>query len=445
MATGPPRRRTAGNSCSRCAAQRAASGSSRPISIRAIASKRFSSPTARVLAGLILGLAMGAVAAATQHPALLAIATAVEPVGTLWTNAIRMTVIPLVVALVVTGVAATADLRYVGRLGARAVPAFIALLLAGGLFALLLAPLALERLAIPADVAASLRGGALDNADQPQMPGFVDRIVAIVPANPLRAAVEGAMLPLIVFTLVFAVALARLEPSRREPIVQLFQSVADTMLVVVRWVLACAPIGIFALALGLAARLGAAAAGALVFYMATLSVVLLLFMLALYPLASAVGRVSIARFAAALGAAQAVAFSSRSSLAALPALIAGAQQRLQASPAVTGFVLPFAVSVFRVNVPIAWVVGAVFLGKLYGVPLEVPELLGLILTATLISFSVPGIPSASLFLLAPVLVDLGLPAEGAGILIAVDAIPDMFKTTLNVTSHLTVATIVDRR
>lgn len=388
---------------------------------------------------------MGAVAAATQHPALRAIVTAIEPVGTLWTNAIRMTVIPLVIALVVTGVAATADLRYVGRLGARAVPAFIVLLVAGGLFALLLAPLALERLTISPDVAASLRGGALDAAEQPPMPGFVDRIVAIVPANPVRALVEGAMLPLIVFTLVFAVALARLEPTRRQPIVQLFQSVADTMLVVVRWVLAWAPLGIFGLALGLGAQLGAAAAGALLFYMATLSVILLLFMLALYPLARVLGGVSIARFAAALGAPQAVAFSSRSSLAALPALIAGAQQRLQASPAVTGFVLPFAVSVFRVNVPIAWVVGAVFLGKLYGVPLEVPALLGLILTATLISFSVPGIPSASLFLLAPVLVDLGLPAEGAGILIAVDAIPDMFKTTLNVTSHLTVATVVDRR
>ena len=125
-------------------------------------------------------------------------------------------------------------------------------------------------------------------------------------------------------------------------------------------------------------------------------------------------------------------------------MITGARERLQASPPITGFVLPFAVSVFRINVPIAWVVGALFLSKLYGVELETPALLGLVVTATLISFSVPGIPSSSLFLLAPVLVDLGLPAEGAGILIAVDVLPDMFKTTLNVTSHLTVATVVNR-
>ena len=399
-------------------------------------------PTTRVLAGLVLGLALGALAAATASPSLRAVADAVEPVGTLWTNAIRMTVIPLVVALVITGVAAVADLRHVGRLGVRALVAFIVLLVAGGLFALLLAPLALDRLVIPADVAASLRDSVPDMAAAPEMPGLTERIIAIVPANPIRAAAEGAMLPLIVFTLIFAVALMRLDPARRDPMVRLFAAIGDVTLVVVGWILALAPIGIFALALGLAARLGAAAAGALVFYMITLSVILFLFLVLLHPVAALLGKISVARFATALAPALAVAFSSRSSLAALPALISGARERLHAPPAVTGFVLPLAVSVFRINVPIAWVVGVIFLGKLYGVPLGTPELLGLIVTATLISFSVPGIPSASLFLLAPVLVDLGLPAEGAGVLIAVDAIPDMFKTTLNVTSHLTVATIV---
>jgi Na+/H+-dicarboxylate symporter len=379
-----------------------------------------------------------------HHPALRVVAVALEPVGTLWTNAIRMTVVPLVTALVITGVAAAADLRHVGRLGARLLPAFVVLLVAGGLFALVLAAPVLDRLVIPPDVAASLRAHAtVDTAAEAAMPGLVERIVAIVPANPLRAAADGAMLPLVVFTLLFAVALAHLEPARREPVVRLFQAIADAMLVVVRWVLAVAPFGIFALAFGLAARLGAAAAAALVYYMATLSVVLFLFALALYPVAVVFGRVPLARFAAALAPAQAVALSSRSSLAALPAMLAGARDRLHASPTTTGFVLPLAVSVFRLNVPIAWVVGVVFLGKLYGVELGLAALLGLIVTATLLSFSVPGIPSGSLFLLAPVLVDLGLPAEGVGILIAVDLIPDMFKTTLNVTSHLTVAALVD--
>jgi Na+/H+-dicarboxylate symporter len=404
-------------------------------------------PTARVLLALIAGLVLGVVAAATGSRPLLAIAIGVEPVGTLWTNAVRMTVIPLVVALIVTGVTATADPRHLGRLGARALPLFVGLLLASGVFALLVAPLSLDRLHIPPEVAAGLRAGAAASdaaAGARQMPSLVQRIVEVVPANPIKAAADGALLPLVVFTLVFAFALTRLDVARRDPVVQLFQAVADAMLVVVRWVLVLAPIGIFALASGLGARMGTAAAGALLHYVATLSGVLLAFLLFLYPLTRLLGGVPLRRFAAAAAPAQAVAFSTRSSLAALPVMIASARERLGASPAITGFVLPLAVSVFRLNVPIAWVVGALFLSRLYGVPLGGAELAGLVVTSTLISFSVPGIPSSSLFLIAPVIVELGLPAEGVGILIAVDAVPDMFKTGLNVTSHLSAAAVLNR-
>jgi Na+/H+-dicarboxylate symporter len=404
-------------------------------------------PTARVLLALIAGLALGVVATASDSRALLAVATGVEPVGTLWTNAVRMTVIPLVVALIVTGVAATADPRRLGRLGARTLPLFVGLLLASGMFALLVAPLSLDRLHIPPEVAADLRASAAASAaaaDARRMPSLVQRIVEVVPANPIRAAADGALLPLVVFALVFAFALTRLDAARRDPVVQLLQAVADAMLVIVRWVLALAPVGIFALASGLGARMGASAAGALFHYVATLSGVLLAFLLLLYPLTRLLAGVPLRRFAAAAAPAQAVAFSTRSSLAALPVMITSARDRLSANPAITGFVLPLAVSVFRLNVPIAWVVGALFLSRLYGVPLGGAELAGLVVTATLISFSVPGIPSSSLFLIAPVLVELGLPAEGVGILIAVDAVPDMFKTGLNVTSHLTAAAVLNR-
>jgi len=404
-------------------------------------------PTARVLLALIAGLVLGVAAASTGSGSLLAIATGVEPVGTLWTNAVRMTVIPLVVALIVTGVAATADPRRLGWLGARALPLFLGLLLASGVFALLVAPLSLDRLHIPPEVAADLRASAATSdaaADARRMPSLVQRIVEVVPANPIKAAADGALLPLVVFTLVFAFALTRLDVARRDPVVQLFQAVADAMLVVVGWVLALAPIGIFALASGLGARMGTAAAGALLHYVATLSGVLLAFLLLLYPLTRLLGGVPLRSFAAAAAPAQAVAFSTRSSLAALPVMITSARERLGASPAITGFVLPLAVSVFRLNVPIAWVVGALFLSRLYGVPLGGAELAGLVVTSTLISFSVPGIPSSSLFLIAPVIVELGLPAEGVGILIAVDAVPDMFKTGLNVTSHLAAAAVLNR-
>jgi proton glutamate symport protein len=247
-----------------------------------------------------------------------------------------------------------------------------------------------------------------------------------------------------VFTFIFAAALKRLEQSRREPVIRLFQALGDAMLIVVRWVLAIAPVGIFALAIGLGVRMGVGAASALLHYVLTVSATLFVFTLGLYPIAWLLGGTSVRQFAGAALPAQAVAFSSRSSLAALPALIAGARDCLGLPSAITGFALPLAVSVFRVGVPISWVAGALFLGRLYGVNLSTPAILGLVVTSAFISFSVPGIPGASLFLIAPVLVSLGLPAEGAGILLAVDAIPDMFKTTSNVTAHLAAAAVLGR-
>ena len=402
-----------------------------------------------VLLALGLGLALGAAAAASHSGALASLVSAFDVVGTLWINAIRMTVVPLVVALVITGVVSTADSRRVGRLGLLAIPIFLAFLLAGGVFALLAGHLSLDRLAIAPQVAASLRAGvsgagsaAAQGAQQ--VPSLVQRLIEVIPANPLKAAVDGAMLPLVVFTLMLGLALTGLPAGRREPLVQFFQAVGDAMMVLVGWVLVVAPIGIFGLAVALGFRMGAAAAGALLHYVITLSAVMVVYTAAVYPVAAVLGRVPLRNFGPAAAPAQAVAFSSRSSLAALPAMIAGARERLGLSPAITGFALPLAVSVFRVNVPMAWVVGVLFLGRLYGVPLDTVQMGGLIVTSTLLSFSAPGIPSGSLFMLAPVLVGMGLPAEGAGILIALDPIPDLFKTMANVTSHLGSVTILAR-
>lgn len=398
-----------------------------------------------VLVALVAGIATGATVQSVASSGLLHAAEYVVMIGTLWINAIRMTVIPLVAALTIASVATSGEAAHVGRLGGRALAVFTLILLAGGFLALLVAPLAMQRLAIPPEVADRLRatvGGAA--AAVPAMPSLAQRIVDMVPVNPVKAAVDGALLPVVVFSLALGLALTRVSAERREAFVAVCRAVSDALLVVVGWVLAAAPLGVFALAVGLGAKMGAASAGAIAYYMVTLSAVLLAFTLLLYPAVAVFGRVSLARFAAAVLPAQAVAFTTRSSLAALPAVITGAQRKLGLGQDATGFTIPLAVSILRTNVPIAWVVGFLFLGKLYGVPVEVGALTMLVVTSTLIAFSVPGIPSASLFLITPVLVEYGIPAEGVGILIAVDAIPDMFKTLLNSTSHLASAAVVSR-
>lgn len=392
----------------------------------------------RVLLALTLGLALG-VSLATWGNASAGVVSVADAIGTLWTNAIRMTVIPLVAALTIASVAGTgasADLR---RAMTRALVVFLILLVSGGVLALVIGQLAFADFVLPADVAARVRGSATAVGASPTLPSLGQRIIDMVPSNPIKSAADGALLPLVVFTLALGFALKQAAPERRDAVLSFCRGIADALLVVVGWVVAIAPLGVGALAFALGARLGVSSLGALARYIATLAVVLMVFTALLYPVVMIFGRTSLRTFASAAAPAQALAAGSRSSLAALPMMISATRDALRLDSSASGFVLPLAVSIFRVNVPMAWVVGVIFLGKVYGVDISVPTVAMVIVTSTLLSFSVPGIPSGSLFILSPVLVDLGLPAEAVGILIAVDVIPDIFKTTANVTAHLTSA------
>lgn len=402
-----------------------------------------------VLAALAAGFVLGSLAAITGSPGALRIVAVIEPLGTLWINAIRMTVVPLVVSVLIAGIAGGVGSRPLGQLGVRAVVTFVALLTMAGVVALVLAPPLIERIPLTAEVSERLRSSASSGASSTvsavrTMPTLGQRLIETIPANPVRAAADGAMLPLVVFTLALALATARLAPPLRDTIVRFFGGVSDAMLVIVGWVLAVAPVGVFALGLSVAARTGIEAAGALLYYIIVLSAILLVITVMLYVPALLLGRVSLRRFALAALPAQAVAVSARSSLAALPAMLRETRDRLGLPPVATGFVLPLAVSVLRINVPPRWVVSAAFLGQLYGIEVGIATLVSVLVTAVLISFSVPGIPSASLFMLAPVLVSFGLPPEGVGLLIAVDTVPDMFNTLANVTGHMTSTAIVAR-
>jgi Na+/H+-dicarboxylate symporter len=393
------------------------------------------------LAGLVLGLALGIAAAASDSAAVLRVVRSVEPVGTLWVNAIRMTVIPLIVASLVVAVSG-AGARTVGRLGTRALVVF-ALLLAGvAVLGALAAPPLFARLRIDPVAAESIRAGASAVA-RPELPTLADWVVGLVPANPIRAAADGAMLPLIVFTLAFGLALGRVAPERRAAVVGFFDGVAAATTVLVRWVLALAPVGVFALALALATRLGAGVVGAAAFYLAAHSALLAAALLLLYPVAVLGGRVRPGRFARAALPAQVVAATTRSSMAALPAMVASAEDTLGLRREVTSFALPLAVSTFRLNQPISWQAMALFAAALYGVRLGPADVATLAAASVLMSFSVPGIPSGSLFVIAPFLAAVGIPPEAVGVLIALDLVPDVFKTLLNVTAHLTAVTVLD--
>ncbi|MBK9409207.1 MAG: dicarboxylate/amino acid:cation symporter [Gemmatimonadetes bacterium] len=405
---------------------------------------RISGGPAAILA-LATGFAVGATAASASPDAASLLLAVSDPVGTLWVNAIRMTVIPLVVSLLITGIAGMRDLGSVGRLGIRALLLFVGLLAGIALFTALVAPPIYERLTVDAASAAALRERVAGvTTTVPPLPGFSAWLTSLVPVNPLAAAVDGAMLPLIVFTVAFALAISRLAEETRGAVLGVFQATGDAMLVLVRAVLWASPLGIFALAVSLGAKLGVSGAGAIGFYLATHVALLVAAILLLYPVAVVLGRVSPRVFARAALPPQAVAMGTRSSLAALPAMLDSAEQALGLPRDVSGFVIPLSASVFRLNLAVSWIVGGLFIAKLYGVPFGFQSLATFYIAAVVMSFSVPGIPSGSLFIIAPLFPSVGLPVEGVGILIALDAVPDIFKTTLNVTGHMTVASVLGR-
>lgn len=403
-------------------------------------------PAAATLLALMAGLGLGAGLLALRSPLLEPVLAVAAPVTALWVNAIRATVIPLVVSLLVASVASAPDARAVGRLGGRALALFVAMLAVAALLVALVVPPLLARLPLggASALGATSGGGAPALPPAAPLPGPGEWLAALVPVNPVAAAASGALLPLVVFALLFALAARRLAPAARLPVVALFGAIADAMLVLVRWILALAPAGVFALAVALGARAGAGAAGALALFVALVAATCVALLVPLYALAVVAGRVPLGRFARAAAPAQAIAFSTRSSLAALPALVAGAAGPLAAPAAVTGFLLPLAVSTFKLGVTIAVVTSTVFLARLYGVALAPGQLAAVAASSVLLSFSVPGVPGGVILVIAPVLASVGIPAEGVGVLLAIDVIPDMFRTLTNVTADAAAAAVLSR-
>jgi Na+/H+-dicarboxylate symporter len=402
----------------------------------------------RVLLALGTAVAAGISIGASGNDGLLRAADSVAPIGTLWVNAIRMTVIPLVVSLVITGVASATDVTSIGRLGGRTVLVFVLLLTGVALVVMPIAPSLFALLPQGAVTRPPLPSGAVEAASQLTASGqgqtFAGWLTSLIPANPVAAAANGAMVPLILFTLLMALAIARSGTATRSTLVGFFQALGDAMLVLVRWIVLVAPIGIFALVLPLAARAGASFVGAIGFYMVAYALASLAVTALLYPVVAVAARVPIRTFARAALPSQLIAFSSSSSIASLPALVESAELGLGLPKRVTGFVLPLAVSMFKLAAPVSWTVGAYFVGWFYGVPLHTGQLATIAFAAVFLAFAAPGVPRGAFIMLTPLFLAIGLPVEGVGLLIAVDAIPDTFATVLNVTGDLVAVLLVAR-
>jgi Na+/H+-dicarboxylate symporter len=398
----------------------------------------------KAIIGLALGLAAGAAIAASGIPWLRSAGSGIEVVGTLWINAILMTIVPLVVSKIIVSIAGTKDPRTVGRAGMRAGLLFVGLLTATAIVSALVMPVVFARLPIDPAASASLREGARMTATAPPA-GAAQTVLALVPTNAIRAAADGAIVPLLVFTVAFAFGASRIQPALRDHLVAFFRAVDASITVLLHWIVALSPYGVFALGLGLAIRVGVGIVAALGYYIVVSSVTVVALTAALYLVVFVGSGVSPIRFGRAAAPAQVVAFGTHSSAASLPAMIEGAEAQLRASPTAVGFVLPLSLAVFKYSGPIWFIVVTYFVGRLYDVAIDPSRAVAIVVAAVVTSFAVGGVPSGAVVVVAPVLTAAGLPLEAMGLLLAVDPLPNAFRTVANVTGMMAVTALADGR
>jgi proton glutamate symport protein len=398
------------------------------------------------LLALALALALGSWGHLSGAAAFTALDEVLTPIGALWVSALQLAVLPLVILKLLAAITGAPSGESVGKLGLRTLLLFLAMLLAAGVFTLLVAPPFIALYDADPATLASLRSTiAMPEIENAAPVTLGTSVSDLLPRNLFAAAAKGEIFPILLFTAVFAMAVNRLPDEKRLPLATLFQSLSAAMLTVIHWILVVTPVGLFALTYPTALRAGLGAAGVLGAFIVLVSGLLLLATLLLYPVTALLGRTPMRRFARAVAPAQLVAISTRSSIASLPALIEGASQHLRLPAAATAFVLPLTVALFKINRTISPTAKLLFLAHIYNIPLSAPTIVVFLATVMLLSFSTVGVPNGgSSFATLPAYLAAGMPLEAVIVFEATSTIPDIFKTLLNVTGDMSAATILSR-
>jgi Na+/H+-dicarboxylate symporter len=388
-----------------------------------------------ILAALAAGLVCGVVAHGRVTPESPLVEVA-RLVGTLWLNALRLTLVPLVFSLVVTGVASAISTHVGGRLGRRIALSFALLLFSSAVLAAVLGPLLL-------DLGPTATATPLTTGEKVELPATSDWILGLVPNNLIHSAAEGAIVPVVLFALVFALAAVKLG-EEAEPVIRFFKALSAVMIRVVQWILLLAPFGIFGLAFVLAATTGLGAGAFIGWYVLVQVAVTLVLAALMYALALRSG-LKLRAFAREAVQPQAIAASTQSSLASLPAMVTAAA-RLGLPQRNASVVLPLAVALFRIAAPASIVIVTLALARLSDVDLGPVQLCVVIGLAVLNTLVIAGLPNQITFFAAyaPPALAAGVPIELLPIFLAIDAIPDMFYTVSNVTADLAITSLVSK-
>jgi Na+/H+-dicarboxylate symporter len=399
------------------------------------------------LAALILGLIAGSFSPGLAPPVHAGVIGTAGFIGTLWLNALKMTVIPLVVALLVVGIAKSAEAAHAGRVAGRSVLWIVIICTASAIFGTIATLLLTDLFPLPRATAAGLQSAlaGIENKAPASLPGIAEFFKGVIPDNIVSAAANGDILPLVVFSVLFALAVGFISEAGRRSLVTFFEAIGDALLVVIEWVLWIAPLGVFSLALVVGSAAGGAAFAGLGHYIVLISVVGILVTLAAYPFAAIAGRIGFAEFTRGMIPPQAVAISTRSSLASLPAMLAAARG-MGIRDEVADVTLPISVALFRATGPAMNVAVPFYIAHWLGLHPSLAQIIAATAVAAVMSYGAVSLPGEVSYIssIAPIALALGVPIAPLALLVAVEMVPDIFRTVGNVTWDMSVTAAVNR-
>jgi len=394
--------------------------------------------TKKIMIALISGVVVGIGLTFTSSDFFSVIDTYVlDPVGQIFLNLIMMIVVPIVFVSIILGTAGMGDPKKLGKIGLQTIS-----------FYLVTTAIALM---IGLGVGFLLKPGTAgvfevdNNYEAQEAPPIMETLVNIIPENPLEALASGDMLQIIAFALFIGVALAILG-KKVSGIYQLVEQANEIFIYLVNVIMKTAPYGAFALIASAIGNSGLDALGSMAMYMVSVILALILHASITYSLAiKMLGKGSPIKFFKEFFPAMSLGFSTSSSNAALPVAMQIAQEKLGVKKSISSFVQPLGSTINMDGTGIMQAVATVFISQVYGVPLGLTEILLIILTATLASVGTAGVPSVGLIMLAMVLQQIGLPVEGIALIIGVDRILDMIRTSVNMTGDAACAYIISER
>ncbi|MFQ5690781.1 MAG: dicarboxylate/amino acid:cation symporter [Gemmatimonadota bacterium] len=403
----------------------------------------------KILLGLVLGALVGGGANAAFPGAgwVLWIGDNIAgPVGQIFLRLLFLTVVPIVFTSITLGVAGIGDLRTLGRLGGRTIGYFAISTLLAAVIGLVLVNAIRPGSGVDEATRVALMQTYSTSAESLKTPEFgVSTFVNVVPRNPVRAAADMDMLALIFFSLIFGAALTLIPKEKADPVVKVIDGIGQAIIKIIDIAMRLAPYGVFGLIFVMTSRFGWGLLGQLGKYVFVVLVGLLIHgTVGISALVRTFGRMSPIRFWRSIDAPFVTAFSTSSSMATLPTSIATAETELGVQPKIAGFVLPLGATMNMNGTSLYEGVTVLFLAQVFGVDLSIGTQVIVVILAVLTAIGAAGVPGGSIPLMMVVMATVGVPPEGIAIILGVDRILDMSRTTLNVSGDLSCSVYVDR-